>query len=74
LKIESIEEGGCKAGMACNRCHGWMEQRFHPQVYLPKKGKGYLPREDMIEKKLNYSKKPSKKGDKNIESIAYKEI
>jgi hypothetical protein len=74
LKIESIEEGGCKAGMACNKCHGWMEQRYHPQLFPPKKAKGYLPREDMIEKKLNYSKKASKKGEKNIEAIAYKEI
>jgi hypothetical protein len=60
--------------MACGKCHGWMEQRYHPQVFLPKKPKGYLPREDMIEKKLNYSKKASKKGEKNIEAIAYKEI
>lgn len=41
-----------------------MEQRYHPQVFLPKKPKGYLPREDMIEKKLNYSKKATKKGEK----------
>lgn len=68
VKIESIEEGGCKAGMACNKCHGWMEQRYHPQLYPPKKGgKNYINKDEMIEKKLAYSKKTSsKQREKNI--------
>ena len=40
-----------------------MEQKYHPQVYLApqKKGaKGYANKSDMIEKKLQYSKKPSR--------------
>lgn len=23
-KIESIEDGGCEAGLNCMKCHGWM--------------------------------------------------
>jgi hypothetical protein len=75
-KIESIEEGGCMSNMSCNKCHGWMEQRYHPQVYLvpPKKGKNYVNKEEavMIEKKLLKKGSKPKHKEKNIETIAYK--
>lgn len=71
--------------MNCNKCHGWMEQRYHPQVYLAptKKGaKSYIHKDEVVKKKLDYSKKPvkpqqkekEKEKEKNIEAIALKEI
>lgn len=32
-EIKSIEEAGCEKGMKCNKCHGWMEYRYHPNIY-----------------------------------------
>lgn len=58
------------------KCHGWMEEKFHPQ-YKPqsvKKGKSYMNKDDMIEKKLINARNSTKKEEKNIEAIAYKEI
>ena len=42
--------------MKCDKCHGWMEQRYHPQVY--KKGK-QNPTDMMhvLEKKLQKDKR-----------------
>jgi hypothetical protein len=37
--IKSIEGAGCKFGMDCKRCHGWMEQRYHPSKYSSKGSK-----------------------------------
>lgn len=44
--IKSIEGGGCKAEMNCKKCHGWMEQRYHPSVYNVKRNKS-LKKEDI---------------------------
>ena len=55
--------------MDCEKCHGWMEQRFHPKVY--KKGKSDHKDQkevnSMIDKKLQSNKgstKGSTKGSK----------
>jgi hypothetical protein len=61
--------------MGCGKCHGWMEQRYHPQLYPPKRSsRNYIHKDEMIEKKLAYSKKTKQHREKNIEAIAYKEI
>ena len=62
------------SNMSCNKCHGWMEQRYHPHVYFgpPKKGINYINKEEMIEKKLLKKGSKPKQKEKNIETIAYK--
>ena len=54
-ELKSLEESGCKLGMNCDKCHGWMEQRYHPQVY--KKGKqNSTDMMQVLEKKLKKDK------------------
>lgn len=28
--IESLEYCGCEKRMDCNKCHGWFENKYHP--------------------------------------------
>ncbi len=28
--IESLEYCGCEKKMECNKCHGWFENKYHP--------------------------------------------
>ena len=52
-KIESIEASECPAGMNCNKCHGWMEHRYHPSIFKQKNQfKPVTKKEELIEKKL----------------------
>ena len=67
-----MEEAGCKAGLACNKCHGWMELRYHPQTYGKKKG--YVGKNEALEKKLIHRDNSVKSRKNNIECIANKEI
>lgn len=54
--LKSIDDSGCKAGMNCDKCHGWMEQRYHPKVY--KKQKNDIKEViSVIDKKLNKESK-----------------
>ena len=34
--ILSYEEGGCKSMESCNKCHGWKEIEYHPNLYKMK--------------------------------------
>lgn len=39
--------------MKCDKCHGWMEQRYHPQIYKKGKQASNDPQMmQMIQKKL----------------------
>lgn len=68
-KIESIEEAGCRAGMGCGKCHGWMEQRYHPQVFGRRNCQP-------LEKKLFCSREGSRRSRENgrIEAIALRGV
>ena len=59
--------------MNCGKCHGWMEHRFHPQIYKPKGGsKNVVKKEDYIEKKLVNPVKKEKES--NLECVINKEV
>jgi hypothetical protein len=75
-KIESIEASDCPAGMNCGKCHGWMEHRYHPQIYKSKNPPSRNPakKEEIIEKKLNNPPKKEKEKESNIEAIISKEV
>lgn len=32
--IESLEYCGCEKKMDCNKCHGWFENKYHPDNLL----------------------------------------
>ena len=73
-KIESIEASECPAGMNCNKCHGWMEHRYHPSIFKQKNQfKPVTKKEELIEKKLTSQTKKQKEKESNIESIITKE-
>ena len=57
--------------MGCNKCHGWMEFRYHPQVYGKPK-KNYIKKDEVLEKKLNHREPSRKSREGNIQSIANK--
>lgn len=75
-KIESIEASECPAGMNCNKCHGWMEHRYHPQIYKHNK----IPvvknskKEEIIEKKLIKENVVKKEKESTIEPYINKEV
>lgn len=52
-ELKSIDDSGCKAGMNCDKCHGWMEQRYHPQIFKKNKLNEMKQANLMIEKKIN---------------------
>ena len=51
--------------MNCNKCHGWMEHRYHPLIYKPKMAPRSNKKDEILEKKLS---NPVKKGEKEKES------
>ena len=57
-EIKSIDGAGCKLGMDCKKCHGWMELRYHPTKFSLKASKSSMKKEEIqfaenyIQKKL----------------------
>lgn len=46
-EIKSIDVAGCKLGMNCKKCHGWMELRYHPTKYNFKSNKNPMKKEEI---------------------------
>lgn len=51
-ELKSLEDSGCKAGMECDKCHGWMQQRYHPQLFKKPKPTELKDANLIIEKKI----------------------